>query len=81
MAGVGTTITAKAATTFTQVTSTLTTIIGDAEVNGLIQATRSGDGNDQKAVQRQEILIEQLAKVGIKARFATASVAEAPKDN
>lgn len=51
MAGVGTTITAKAAATFTQVTSTLTTIIGDAEVNGLIQATRSGDGNDQKAVQ------------------------------
>lgn len=51
MAGVGTTITAKAAATFTQVTSTLTTIIGDAEVNGLIQATRSGDGNDQTAVQ------------------------------
>ena len=51
MAGVGTTITAKAAATFTNVTSTLTTIIGDAEVNGLIQATRSGDGNDQKAVQ------------------------------
>lgn len=51
MAGVGTTITAKAAATFTQVTSTLTTIVGDAEVNGLIQATRSGDGNDQKAIQ------------------------------
>lgn len=42
---------AKAAATFTQVTSSLTTIIGDAEVNGLIQATRSGDGNDQTAVQ------------------------------
>jgi hypothetical protein len=41
----------KAAATFTQVTSSLTTIMGDAEVNGLIQATRSGDGNDQKAVQ------------------------------
>lgn len=41
----------KAAATFTRVSSTLTTIIGDAEVNGLIQATRSGDGNDQKAVQ------------------------------
>lgn len=63
LAGVGTSIAAgsanpltsgtdgKAAATFTQVTSTLTTIIGDAEVNGLIQATRSGDGNDQKAVQ------------------------------
>ena len=42
---------AKAAATFTQVTSMLTTILGDAEVNGLIQATRSGDGNDQKATQ------------------------------
>jgi len=49
--GVGDAITAKAAATFTQVTSTLTTLIGDAEVNGLIQATRSGDGNDQEAVQ------------------------------
>lgn len=49
--GVGGTITAKAAATFTQVTSTLTTIIGDAEVNGLIQATRSSDGNDQTSVQ------------------------------
>jgi hypothetical protein len=51
MAGVGSTITAKTAASFTQVTSTLTTIIGDAEVNGLIQATRSSDGNDQTAVQ------------------------------
>lgn len=49
--GVGDTIGAKAAATFTQVTSSLTSIIGDAEVNGLIQATRSGDGNDQTAVQ------------------------------
>lgn len=49
--GVGDTIGGKAAATFTQVTSTLTTIIGDAEVNGLIQATRSGDGNDQTAIQ------------------------------
>jgi len=49
--GVGGTITAKAAATFTQVTSSLTTIIGDAEVNGLIQATRSSDGNDQTATQ------------------------------
>lgn len=51
MLGVGGTITAKSAATFTKVTSGLTTIIGDAEVNGLIQATRSGDGNDQKAIQ------------------------------
>lgn len=48
---VGDTIAAKAAATFTQVTSTLTSIIGDAEVNGLIQSTRSGDGNNQTAVQ------------------------------
>lgn len=48
---VGDTIGGKAAATFTQVTSSLTTIIGDAEVNGLIQATRSADGNDQTAVQ------------------------------
>ena len=48
--GVGGTITAKAAATFTAVTSSLTTILGDAEVNGLIQATRS-NVNDQKAIQ------------------------------
>lgn len=55
MAGVGTTFSGaaagKAAATFTTVTAGLTTIMGDAEVNGLIQATRSGDGNDQTAVQ------------------------------
>lgn len=45
------TIGAKAAATFTSVTSTLTSIIGDAEVNGLLQQTRSGWGNDQTAVQ------------------------------
>ncbi len=50
-AAVGGTVTAKAAATFTYVTSSLTTIIGDAEVNGLIQATRSSDGNDQTATQ------------------------------
>ena len=49
--GVGGTITAKAAATFTKVSSSLTKIIGDAEVDNLIQATRSGDGNDQTAVQ------------------------------
>jgi hypothetical protein len=48
--GVGGTITAKAAATFTKVTSELTSIIGDAEVNGLIQATRSNKTN-QKATQ------------------------------
>lgn len=41
---------AKDAATFTQVTSSLTTVIGDAEVNGLIQATRSNE-TDQTATQ------------------------------
>lgn len=50
MATVGDTITAKAAATFTPVTSSLTKIIGDAEVDGLIQATRSNFVS-QKAVQ------------------------------
>lgn len=49
--GVGDSIGAKAAATFTQAISSLTTIIGDAEVNGLIAATRSGDGNNQTAIQ------------------------------
>lgn len=48
--GVGDTITAKAAATFTQVTDSLTKIIGDAEVDEMIQATRSNI-NDQKSVQ------------------------------
>tara|TARA_R100001244_G_scaffold99649_1_gene74398 strand:+ start:1397 stop:2317 length:921 start_codon:yes stop_codon:yes gene_type:complete len=48
---VGSTISAgKAAATFTQITTSLTTLVGDAEVNGLIQATRSNI-NNQKAVQ------------------------------
>lgn len=42
---------AKNAATFTEVTASLTTIMGDAEVNGLIQATRSSDGNNQTEVQ------------------------------
>lgn len=50
VATVGDTITAKAAATFSQVTSSLTTIIGDAEVNGLVQATRS-NFTDQEAAQ------------------------------
>lgn len=41
----------KGPATFTEVYSGLTTILGDAEVNGMIQATRSGAGNDQTAVQ------------------------------
>ena len=50
VAGVGTTVTATHPATFTYVTSSLTTILGDAEVNGLIQATRS-NYTDQTAVQ------------------------------
>lgn len=42
---------AKDAATFSEVTASLTTIMGDAEVNGLIDATRSSDGNDQTEVQ------------------------------
>jgi len=40
----------KAAATFTNVTSTMTRIIGDAEVDNFIQETRSDD-NDQAAIQ------------------------------
>jgi hypothetical protein len=47
---VGGTVAAKASTTVTQATGTLTTIVGDAEVNGLIQSTRSAT-NDQTATQ------------------------------
>lgn len=47
----GETLGVKEPSTFTSVNSSLTTILGDAEINGLIQATRSGDGNDQTAIQ------------------------------
>ncbi|MBZ4373263.1 major capsid protein [Corallococcus sp. AS-1-6] len=50
MLGVGGTITAKAATTFTQVTSPLKRIVGDAEVDNFVEATHS-DTTDQEAVQ------------------------------
>lgn len=39
--GVNGTITAKSAPTYNQITASLTTLLGDSEVNGLIQATRS----------------------------------------
>jgi HK97 family phage major capsid protein len=48
--GVGANITATNAATFTKVTAELTTIIGQAQVNGLIEATRSNYVG-QKAVQ------------------------------
>jgi len=40
--GIDGTITAKSAATYTKVTTNLTTILGDAEVNGLLQAQRVG---------------------------------------
>lgn len=50
-ATVGDTIVAgKTAPTFTQVTTSLTTLIADSELSGFIQATRSNI-NDQKAIQ------------------------------
>jgi hypothetical protein len=48
---VGGTITAKAAATFTQVPFTATTLIGDAEMNGLVQAQSVSAGVDQMAVE------------------------------
>jgi hypothetical protein len=50
-AGDSTTITATAPAEFEQIAVSLTTILGDAEVNGLIQATRSNLGNDQTSIQ------------------------------
>ena len=46
--GIGGSITAKSAPTYTQVTASLTTLLGDSTINGLIQATRS-NFMDQKA--------------------------------
>ena len=55
-AGVGTSFTGAGAgnnpASFTKVTTALTTIMGNAEVNGLIQSTHSG-GTDQTAAQIQ----------------------------
>ena len=48
---VGGTITAKAAATFVQQTFSATTIIGDAEMNGLVQAQSSSAGVDQMATE------------------------------
>jgi len=48
---VGSTITAKAAATFTQQTFTSTTTIGDAELNGLVAAQSSSGGVDQMAAE------------------------------
>lgn len=48
---VGGTITAKAAATFEQATFSATTTIGDAEINGLVQAQSSSAGVDQLAIE------------------------------
>jgi HK97 family phage major capsid protein len=48
--GVGSTITAKNPSSYTYVTAGLTTLLGDAELNGLIEATRSNK-QDQRAAQ------------------------------
>jgi len=48
---VGGTITAKAAATFTQVPYTAVTTIGDAEMNGLVQAQSRSAGVDQMAIE------------------------------
>lgn len=48
---VGGTITAKAAATFTQTPVTAITIIGDAEMNGLVRAQSSSAGVDQLAIE------------------------------
>lgn len=48
---IGGTITAKAPATFTARVFVPTTIIGDAEMNGLVQATSQGAGVDQLAIE------------------------------
>jgi hypothetical protein len=49
--GVGDTVTANAAARTTRVTTSLTTLIGDADINNLINTTRSDQGNDQTGYQ------------------------------
>jgi len=48
---VGGTITAKAASSFTQYTYSATTTIGDAELNGLVAAQSASAGMDQMAIE------------------------------
>lgn len=48
---IGGTITAKASATFTQVPFSATTTIGDAEMNGLVQAQSRSAGVDQLAIE------------------------------
>jgi peptide/nickel transport system permease protein/peptide/nickel transport system substrate-binding protein len=50
-------------------------LLREAGVGGGFELAAMG-WNDQKAVQRQEILIEQFSRVGIKVKFERASVAD-----
>ena len=49
---IGGTITAKAAPTYTQVTTALTTLIGDAEVNGLLMAQEVGENGGNNLISQ-----------------------------
>lgn len=51
MYGVGDTITHKGAATFTQYTFTSTKLIGDAEIDGLVQVQSASAGVDQTAIE------------------------------
>lgn len=48
---IGGTITAKGAATFTRIPFSAVTVIGDAEMNGLVQAQSKGAGVDQLAIE------------------------------
>lgn len=48
---IGGTITAKTAATFTRIPFSAVTVIGDAEMNGLVQAQSKGAGVDQLAIE------------------------------
>ena len=71
---VGGTITAKAAATFTQVPFSATTIIGDAEMNGLVAAQSSGAGVDQLAIEisSKAKSVGRLIQTGIATGTGTA---------
>lgn len=71
---IGGTITAKAAATFTQYPYTATTLIGDAEMNGLVQAQSSSAGVDQTAIEvsSKAKSVGRLLQTGIATGTGTA---------
>jgi len=71
---VGGIITSKAAATFTQVPFSATTTIGDAEMNGLVQAQSSSAGVDQEAVEiaSKAKSVGRLLQAGIASGTGTA---------